>query len=63
MMREIGSQFGLRIALGLVLLLATRDVLAAFPPVSFLASQMIIGVMAVGLPALFLSLFDDRRRA
>jgi len=60
--REVKPQFGLRVALGLALLLATRDVLSLFPSVSHVARQIIMGVMAVGLPALLLHFFEIRRR-
>ncbi len=56
-------QFGLRIALGLILLLAAREVLSLFPPVSDIAHQIIIGAVGVGLPAVFLHFFEIRRRA
>ena len=59
---EMKLQFGLRGALGLALLLATRDVLSLYPSVSDIARQIIIGVMAVGLPALLLHFFEVRRR-
>jgi hypothetical protein len=61
--REKKPQFVLRIALGLVLLLATRDVLSLFPTVSDVARQIIMGVVAVGLPATVLYFFEVRRRA
>ena len=60
--RDVNPQFGLRLALGLVLLLATRDVLDQFPPVSDITRQIITGVVAVGLPAVFLHFFEVRRR-
>jgi hypothetical protein len=61
--REKKPQFVLRVALGLVLLLATRDVLGLFPTVSDVARQIIMGVIAVGLPAAVLYFFEVRRRA
>ena len=63
MARKMNPQLGLRLALGFVLLLATRDVLSQFQPLSDMTRSMIIGVVAVGLPAIFLHFFDVRRRA
>jgi hypothetical protein len=62
MAKEVNPQFGLRIALGLVLLLAIRDVLSRIPPVSDITREIVIGVVAVGLPAVFLHFFEVRRR-
>ena len=62
MARDVNPQFGLRIVLGFVLLLAIRDVLSQFPPVSGITREIITGVVAVGLPALFLHFFEVRRR-